>query len=107
VRFGPFRPEVLAAISQNPAVARQVKAVAAQVQDRARQLAPKETGKGARGIYVKRHFDQQTREVSYRVGFRPSRFYMRFIEQGWKHTGGQHIPGKHFLGRAADEINRR
>lgn len=105
MRVGPFRPEVLAAISQNPVVARQVRAVATEVQDRARAYAPKDTGRGARGIYVRRAFDETTRQVTYRVGFRGPRWYMGLIEQGWDHVGGRHIPGKHFLERAAREIN--
>ena len=107
MRVGRFRPEVLAALSQNPAVARQVKLAAQEVQARARAYAPKDTGKGARGIYVTRHYDQATRAVTYRVGFRPARWYMRLQECGWTHTGGRHIPGKHFLERAGDEVNHR
>jgi hypothetical protein len=107
MRVGRFRPEVIAALSQRPDVARQVKTVAGQVQERARVYAPKDTGKGARGIYVRRHFDQATREVTYRVGFRGPRWYMALQEQGWVHAGGKQIPGRHFLARAADEINHR
>jgi len=105
MRVGRFRPEVLAALSQNPGVARQVRQTANEVRRRARTYAPRDTGRGARSMRVVRHYDATTREVSYRVTFGAA-WYMRLIEMGWTHTGGRFIPGKHFLEKAGREVDR-
>lgn len=104
--MGRVRPETLAALSQIPEVARQVRQVAAQIRDQARAAAPKDTGRGARSITVERVYDREARDVSYRVSWRRDRFYMRFQETGWTHVGGRHISGKHFLEQAAERFRR-
>lgn len=102
MRVGRIRPEVIAALSQVPEVARQVRRTAAEVRDEARRRAPKDSGAGAKSIRVERHYDRSTRKVTYRVAWDREHFYMAFHE-----LGTEKISARPFLRPAADEINRR
>lgn len=82
----PIRPEVLAALSQRPEVARQQREVANAIRRDARQLAPRRTGRLRREIQVERVFDPETRSVSYIVGWGPGAWYGWLVEEGTEHS---------------------
>ncbi len=79
---GRFRPEVIAALTQHPAVKRQVRAVAAEIRKKARQLAPVDTGNLRRNIAVENVYDPETQQVEYRVGWTKKGFYGSLVELG-------------------------
>lgn len=93
---------IYSALSQNPAVTRQVRRVAAQLRDEARRRAPRDTGAGAKSIRVKRYWDRTTRRVSYRVSWDKDHFYMLFHE-----VGTENLPARPFLRPAADSLGGR
>lgn len=103
MRFGQFRPEVLAAVSQSPSVKKQVRAVAGEIRKLARQKAPKDTGALKRGIQVENVYDKETGLVEYHVGWRKrTAWYGALVELGTEDT-----PARPHLRPAADEINNR
>jgi HK97 gp10 family phage protein len=102
MRMQNFRPEVVAAISQSPTVARAVRLQAAAVRNIARINAPKRTGQGAKSIAVARDYDRATRTVSYRVSWSKDRFYMWFMENGTR----KGLPARRFLRNAAEQVQR-
>jgi len=77
-----IRPEVLAALSQVPEVAKQVRQVANAIRRDARRLARKNTGKLRRNIQVERVYDPQTRTVIFLVGWGPAAWYGWLVEAG-------------------------
>lgn len=81
-----IRPEVLAALSQVPEVAKQVRAVANQIRRDARALAPKSTGTLRRNLQVERVYDTGTRSVSFLVGWGPAAWYGLMVETGTENT---------------------
>jgi HK97 gp10 family phage protein len=103
MRMTNFRPQVVAAISQSPSVARVVRAQAAQIRTIARASAPKRTGKGAKSIAVQRVYDRASRTVSYRVSWDKPHFYMWFHENGTS----KGLPAQRFLQRAAEQVQRQ
>lgn len=82
----PLRPEVLAALSQVPEVAKQVRQVANAIRRDARRLAPKETGTLRRNIQVERVYDKQTRTVTFLVGWGGRAWYGWMVESGTEDT---------------------
>ncbi|WP_174526345.1 HK97-gp10 family putative phage morphogenesis protein [Micromonospora maritima] len=88
-----MRPEVLAAISQIPEVAKQVRQVANAIRRDARRLAPKETGTLRRNIQVERVYDRQARSVTFLVGWGPAAWYGWLVEAG----GEDHDPKPHLV----------
>lgn len=81
-----LRPEVLAALSQVPEVAKQVRAVANGIRRDARRLAPKETGNLRRGMQVERVYDAKTRRVTFLVGWGGRAWYGWMVESGTEDT---------------------
>lgn len=81
-----IRPEVLAALTQVPEVAKQTRSVANAIRRDARRLAPKKTGRLRRGIAVERSYNPATRVVSYRVGWDASAWYGLMVETGTEHS---------------------
>lgn len=103
MEHGPFRPEVLAAISQAPSVKRQVRAAAVEIRKEARRRVPRDTGNLARAIVVENVYDPETGLVEYRVGWRKrDGFYGPLVELGTEDT-----PARPHLRPAADLINSR
>lgn len=78
----PLRRQLLAALSQVPEVAKQVRAVANDIRRDARHLAPRETGTLARNIQVERVYDHSSGEVSFIVGWGPKAWYGWLVEAG-------------------------
>lgn len=76
----PIRPEVLAALSQVPEVAKQVRQVANDIRRDARRLAVRRTGILARNIQVERVYEN--RSVSFVVGWGPKAWYGWLVESG-------------------------
>lgn len=103
MRFGQFRPEVLAAVSQAPSVKKQVRTVANEIRKEARRRAEKKTGALKRGIQVENVYDKQTGLVEYHVGWsKKTAWYGLLVELGTEDTAA-----KPHLRPAADEINNR
>ena len=86
---GRLRPEVLAALSQVPEVAKQVRQVANAIRRDARRLAPKETGTLRRNIQVERVYDPETRRVKFLVGWGPAAWYGWLVEAGGEDNNPQ------------------
>lgn len=82
----PLRPEVLAALSQVPEVARQVRDVANAIRRDARRLAKKRTGALRRNIQVERVYDPQTGFVKFYVGWDSAAWYGWMVEAGTEDT---------------------
>ncbi|WP_327029706.1 HK97 gp10 family phage protein [Micromonospora sp. NBC_01740] len=82
----PLRPAVLAALSQVPEVAKQVRQVANAIRRDARRLAPKETGTLRRNIQVERVYDQESRSVKFLVGWGGKGWYGWMVEAGTEDT---------------------
>ncbi|GAA2516657.1 HK97 gp10 family phage protein [Winogradskya humida] len=78
----PIRPEVLAAFSQVPEVAKAVRQVANAIRRDARRLAKKNTGTLRRNLQVERAYDRETRVVYFRVGWGPAAWYGWLVEAG-------------------------
>lgn len=89
---------IWALISRDPRVTAEVKARAVQVRDEARRRA----GAGGEHIIVARHYNQSTRQVTQRVGWRSQHFFM-----GFKELGTVHQPAVGFLRGAADMFGAR
>ena len=103
MRFGQFRPEVLAAVTQAPAVKKQVRAVANEIRKGARRRAKRRTGAMARGIRVENVYDQKTGMVEYHVGWdRRTGWWGPLNELGTEDT-----PAQPHLRPAADEVQNR
>lgn len=103
MRFGDFRPEVLAAVTQAPAVKKQVRAVANEIRKEARRRAPKKTRALARGIQVENVYDRETGLVEFHVGWnKGSAWYGLLVELGTEDT-----PAQPHLRPAADEVKNR
>ena len=98
-RIGRFRPEVLAAVSQAPSVKKQVRAVAAEIRNEARRLAPKDTGNLRRNIAVENVYDRDTGLVEYHVGWKHQGWYGSLVELGTEDT-----PARPHLRPAADKF---
>jgi HK97 gp10 family phage protein len=98
-RIGRFRPEVLAAVSQAPSVKKQVRAVAAEIRNEARRLAPKDTGNLRRNIAVENVYDRDTGMVEYHVGWKQQGWYGSLVELGTEDT-----PARPHLRPAADKF---
>jgi hypothetical protein len=109
VKISRFDPKVLAALSQAPSVAKQVRRTAAQVRTAARKpgRAPRRTGAGAKSIQVKRVYDRASKRVGFRVSWDRDHYYMRFHESGAQLPNGGRIRARHFLREAADEVQGR
>lgn len=82
----PLRPEVLAALSQVPEVAKQVRTVANAIRRDARRLARKQTGTLRRNIQVERVYDPDTGFVKFYVGWGPAAWYGWMVETGTEDT---------------------
>lgn len=78
----PIRAEVLAALSQTPEIAEQLKAVAQAIADDAKKLAPKKSGNLSRNIGVERDYNSTTGSVQYLVGWTKRAFYGPLVELG-------------------------
>ncbi|GAB7039700.1 MULTISPECIES: HK97-gp10 family putative phage morphogenesis protein [Catenuloplanes] len=78
----PIRPEVLAAFSQVPEVAKAVRQVANAIRRDARQLAPKDTGNLRRNIQVERVYDPEEGLVFFLVGWGGRAWYGLLVETG-------------------------
>lgn len=102
MRFGQFRPEVLAAVSQAPSVKKQVRAVAVEIKKGARRRAKKVTGNLRRNIDVENVYDPKTRMVEYHVGWKKAAWYGPLVELGTEDT-----PAAPHLRPAADEFKNR
>lgn len=103
MRFGQFRPEVLAAVTQAPSVKKQIRQVANEIRKEARRRAPRTTGALRRGIQVENVYDKQTGLVEYHVGWsKKTAWYGLLVELGTEDT-----PAKPHLRPAADEVNNR
>jgi HK97 gp10 family phage protein len=103
MKIGKISPQALAALSQVPEVKKQVRAVAAEIRDEARRLAPKETGTLRRSIKVINVYDKDTKNVEYRVGWdKDVAFYGPMIEFGTEDT-----PPQPHLRPAADKFGGR
>lgn len=85
----PIRPEVLAALSQVPEVAKQSRELAQAIAKSARALAPRRTGTLRRGIRYQRVYDRATGSVSYIVGWDRSAWYGRLVEEGTERSAPQ------------------
>lgn len=81
-----LRPDVLAALSQTPEVARQVRQVANAIRRDARRLAPRRTGTLRRGIAVERVYDRETGQVVFLVGWSKRAWYGWMVEAGTEDT---------------------
>lgn len=92
----PIRPEVLAALTQVPEIAQQVRDVAKAIAADARALAPRETGTLARNVRHERAYDATTRTVSYIVGWTSKAWYGWLVE-----TGTEDVPPRPHLVPAA------
>lgn len=82
----PIRKEALAALSQVPEVATQMREVAIAIRRDARALAPRRTGNLRRGIRYQRVYDRASGEVSYIVGWDKQAWYGRLVEFGTEHS---------------------
>ncbi len=82
MRFGRFRPEVIAALTQTPEVKKQLRRVAGEIRTEARKLAPVDTGNLRRNIAVENVLDPETGQVEYRVGWTKRAFYGGLVELG-------------------------
>ena len=103
MRFGQFRPEVLAAVSQAPSVKKQVRTVANEIVKGARRRAPKKTRALTRGIRTENVYDKTTGLVEYHVGWsKKTAWYGLLVE-----LGSEKAPARPHLRPAADEINHR
>lgn len=102
MKFGQFRPEVLAAVSQAPSVKKQVRLVAAEIRKEARRLAPRNTGNLKRNIAVENVYDPKTRMVEYHVGWKKKAWYGGLVE-----LGTEHDPPRPHLRPAADKFKNR
>lgn len=78
----PIRPEVLAAFSQVPEVAKAVRQAANAIRRDARRLAPKRTGNLRKNLAVERVYNRETRLVYFRVGWSPAAWYGWLVESG-------------------------
>ncbi|MFI5839459.1 HK97-gp10 family putative phage morphogenesis protein [Catenuloplanes sp. NPDC051500] len=78
----PIRPEVLAAFSQVPEVAKAVRQVANAIRRDARRLAKKRTGNLRRNIAVERIYDRENGFVFFIVGWSPRAWYGWMVEAG-------------------------
>lgn len=107
MRIGRFDARVLAAVSQAPTVAKQVRRTAAMVRVEARKGAPVRTGAGRRSIQVRRVTDRATKLVGFRVSWDRDHFYMGFQNGGAKLPNGGRIRAQQFLQDAAEKVNRR
>lgn len=74
----------IADLSRGPMVEDLADEVGAQVADRARELAPKRTGKGASNIA--HQVGEDVDGVFVDVGYKPDGFYMAFQELGTEHN---------------------
>lgn len=86
-----FRSDILmAAVSQDKAVAKTLRVIATRVRDDARLLAPRKTGALRRSIKVFRYWNAVTRTVEYRIGWdRTVAFYGWMVEAGTEHSRAQ------------------
>jgi HK97 gp10 family phage protein len=101
VRIGQVDRRVIAALTQTREVQTQMRAVANEVRKRARQKAPKRTGRLRRSIRVERERDIHTKEIEFRVGWDKSiAWYGAMVELGTERTRA-----RPHLRPAADEIN--
>ncbi|MFF3867349.1 HK97-gp10 family putative phage morphogenesis protein [Micromonospora sp. NPDC001898] len=82
----PLRPEVLAALSQVPEVAKATRQVANAIRRDARRLARKQTGNLRKNLQVERVYDPQTRRVKFIVGWGPAAWYGWMVEAGTEDT---------------------
>ncbi|WP_326564559.1 HK97-gp10 family putative phage morphogenesis protein [Micromonospora peucetia] len=89
----PLSPRMLAALSQVPEVAKQVRQVANAIRRDARRLAPKETGNLRRNIQVERVYDRQSGLVEFYVGWGGKAWYGWMVEAG----GEDHQPQPHLV----------
>jgi HK97 gp10 family phage protein len=91
VKVRNFRPEViLAGLSQQAQIRRQVRRVAAKVRDDARAIAPMRTGDLRRSIKVFQGRDRLTGQTEYRIGWdRNIAFYGWMVEAGTEHSQAQ------------------
>ncbi|MER7164494.1 HK97-gp10 family putative phage morphogenesis protein [Micromonospora sp. NPDC000207] len=89
----PIRPQVLAALSQVPEVARQVRTVANAIRRDARALAPKDTKNLSRNLQVERVYDSATGSVHFIVGWGPAGWYGWMVESGSE----DHSPQPHLV----------
>lgn len=84
-------------LDRDPAVLRQVQAVAEEAADRIEARAPKRTGGGARSV----HSEPDPTQPGFRVGWDRQHFYLSFAE-----LGTEDQPARPFARPVADEINR-
>lgn len=90
MRVGRIRKEVLAAVTQAPAVKKQVRVVGARVRDEARRLAPVRTGALRRSITVANVYNRETGQVEFHVGWNKSiAWYGGVVEMGSEDTAPQ------------------
>lgn len=100
-RLGRVRPEVIAALTQTPAVKKQVRKVAGAVRKEARRLAPKDTKVLAKNITVENVLDPATGQVEFHVGWSGSGWYGGQVE-----FGNEHQPPQPHLVPAALAVKR-
>jgi HK97 gp10 family phage protein len=93
---------VIEAMARTPSVMRETRRTANQVRAIARRNAPKRTGAGARSITVDREFRSGSRTGAFLVSWDRRHFYMVFNEDGSRTNRA-----RHFLRRAAEEVNNR
>lgn len=103
MRFGQFRPEVLAAISQAPSVKKQVRTVANEIRKGARRRARKKTGALRRGIQVENVYDSKTGLVEYHVGWNKYTAWYGLLDE----LGTEDTTANPHLRPAADEVKNR
>lgn len=89
LRPGRIRPDVLAALTRVPEVAKQVRQGANAIRRDARKLAPKVTGNLRKSLSVERVYDKETRTVSYIVGWSPQGWYGWMVETGTEDVAPQ------------------
>lgn len=82
----PIRPQVLAALTQVPEVAKQSRQLANAIRRDARRLAPRRTGNLRRNLSVERVYDKETRRVKFIVGWAPAAWYGLMVETGTEDT---------------------
>lgn len=102
MRTGTINPRVLIALTQTREVQQQTRAVAREIQRRARRMAPRRTGALRRSIRVERERDPATKAIEFWVGWdKRIAWYGALVELGTEDTRA-----RPHLRPAADEINR-
>ena len=99
MRVGRVRPEVLAAISKDPAVLQQVRTVADVIRKEARRRAPKVSGNLSKNIDMEKVTVRGLTE--YHVGWNKHAYYGSLVEFGTEDTAA-----RPHLRPAADMVGR-